>query len=84
MYFFMLTLSRNHLQVCCPLHLLGGLHPKADMGDAVAQAALAVLLLHHGSPNLHSMYIECMKRFSKKLRKSGQVYCVHEKTDFEL
>ena len=45
-----------NLQVSRPLHLLGGLHPKADMGDAVAQAALAVLLLNHDSPNLHSIY----------------------------
>ena len=29
------------------LHLLGGLHAKADMGDAVAKPALPVLLLHH-------------------------------------
>ena len=47
---------RNHLQVSRPLHLLGGLHPKADMGDAVAQPALAVLLLHHHSTKLHSIY----------------------------
>ena len=33
--------------MCRLLHLLGGLHAKADMGDAVAKPALPVLLLHH-------------------------------------
>ena len=32
----------------------------------------------------HPNFIQSMKRFSKKLRKYGHVYCVPEKTDFEL
>ena len=49
----------------CPLHLLGGLHPKADMGDAVAQAALTVLLLHHDySTKIHPIFQSIYARIS--------------------
>ena len=51
------------------------------MGDSVAQAALAVLLLHHLSPKLHSIYGTIFKEVEEIIcaTGSGREYCVLEK-----